>query len=506
MPDYMFLLESRLSPEQRAVMLRVQELSAALGFNAYLTGGTVRDLVTGASLRDLDFTVEGNPSKIAHELEKGGARIISEDEKLRHVEVLFAGDCEGSISAARDDHYVRPGTRPEIRWSTIMEDLRRRDFSLNAIAISLNPASRGLLLDPTNGLSDIERAEVRALTIHSFTNQPVRLLRVLRFAARMGFKIEQRTQEWFDLAIERNLQQTIAPEDAGGELRAVAREERPSVVLKAWEERDLLEAINPVLAKKHPAYDAIGRLMRVREDLFTAGFRPRLAAPMLLAILGRLKEREQANILQKAGFRSAEVESALGFEEESLEAQRELTGRKMDAPIDAFRFLEKLPLDQIAYLMAESNKSAALSKIRAFLNKWRPVRIALPAVATELEALGMPRGAKFDQIVDQVFAMQLTGRGKTPEEREKILRKLSGIKEPPKKKEKEKKASKGADKAHAAAAMGDAAHKKHAAAKIEATTHAAKGTAARPKPHAKHAAPASHSRGAAPGKKSHGRK
>ena len=506
MPDYMFLLESRLSPEQRAVMLRVQELSAALGFNAYLTGGTVRDLVTGASLRDLDFTVEGNPSKIAHELEKGGARIISEDEKLRHVEVLFAGDCEGSISAARDDHYVRPGTRPEIRWSTIMEDLRRRDFSLNAIAISLNPASRGLLLDPTNGLSDIERAEVRALTIHSFTNQPVRLLRVLRFAARMGFKIEQRTQEWFDLAIERNLQHTIAPEDAGGELRAVAREERPSVVLKAWEERDLLEAINPVLAKKHPAYDAIGRLMKVREDLFTAGFRPRLAAPMLLAVLGRLKEREQANILQKAGFRSAEVESALGFEEESLEAQRELTGRKMDAPIDAFRFLEKLPLDQIAYLMAESNKSAALSKIRAFLNKWRPVRIALPAVATELEALGMPRGAKFDQIVDQVFAMQLTGRGKTPEEREKILRKLSGIKEPPKKKEKDKKASKGADKAHAAAAMGDAAHKKHAAAKIEATTHAAKGTAARPKPHAKHAAPASHSRRAAPGKKSHGRK
>ena len=506
MPDYMFLLESRLSPEQRAVMLRVQELSAALGFNAYLTGGTVRDLVTGASLRDLDFTVEGNPSKIAHELEKGGARIISEDEKLRHVEVLFAGDCEGSISAARDDHYVRPGTRPEIRWSTIMEDLRRRDFSLNAIAISLNPASRGLLLDPTNGLSDIERAEVRALTIHSFTNQPVRLLRVLRFAARMGFKIEQRTQEWFDLAIERNLQHTIAPEDAGGELRAVAREERPSVVLKAWEERDLLEAINPVLAKKHPAYDAIGRLMKVREDLFTAGFRPRLAAPMLLAILGRLKEREQANILQKAGFRSAEVESAIGFEEESLEAQRELTGRKMDAPIDAFRFLEKLPLDQIAYLMAESNKSAALSKIRAFLNKWRPVRIALPAVATELEALGMPRGAKFDQIVDQVFAMQLTGRGKTPEEREKILRKLSGIKEPPKKKEKEKKASKGADKAHAAAAMGDAAHKKHAAAKIEATTHAAKGTAARPKPHAKHAAPASHSRRAAAGKKSHGRK
>src|SRR5881398_1025174 len=497
MPDYMFLLESRLSPEQRAAMMRVQELSAALGFNVYLTGGTVRDLITGASLRDLDFSVEGNPSRIARELEKGGAKVLVEDEKYRHVEVLFAGDCEGSISAARDDYYVRPGTRPEIRWSTIMEDLRRRDFSLNAIAISLNPASRGLLLDPTNGLSDIERAEVRALTIHSFTNQPVRLLRVLRYAARMGFKIEQRTQEWFDLAIERNLQETIAPEDAGDELRALAREERPAVVLKAWEEHDLLEAVNPVLAKKHPSYDAIARLLKVREDLFTAGFRPRLAAPMLLAILGRLKDRELANVLSKAGFRSAEVEAALGFEVEALEAQKVLLGRKLNAPVDAFRFLEKMPLDQIAYLMAESNKSAALSKIRAFLNKWRPIRIALPAVVTELEALGMVRGPKFDAIVEQVFAMQLTGRGKTKEEREKILRKLSGIKEQPKKKEKEKKPSKSAAKAHAhaAAAVTAAAHQKHAAAKADAH-HAAKAKvaparaasrAAAPKAHASHA-------------------
>src|SRR6201998_620756 len=241
MPDYMFLLESRLSPEQRAVMMRVQELSAAMGFNLYLTGGTVRDLITGASLRDLDFTVEGNPSKIARELEKGGAKILVEDEKLRHVEVLFAGDVEGSISAARDDHYVRPGTRPEIRWSTIMEDLRRRYFSLHARAISLNPASRGLLLDPTNGLSDIERGEVRALTIHSFTNQPVRLLRVLRFSSRMGFKLEGRTQEWFDLAIERELQNTITSEDGGGELRALAREERPHLTLEEGQGQDPLE-------------------------------------------------------------------------------------------------------------------------------------------------------------------------------------------------------------------------------------------------------------------------
>jgi tRNA nucleotidyltransferase (CCA-adding enzyme) len=501
MPDYMFLLESRLSPEQRAVMMRVQELSAAMGFNLYLTGGTVRDLITGASLRDLDFTVEGNPSKIARELEKGGAKILLEDEKLRHIEVLFGGDVEGSISAARDDHYVRPGTRPEIRWSTIMEDLRRRDFSLNAIAISLNPASRGLLLDPTNGLSDIERGEVRALTIHSFTNQPARLLRVLRFSARMGFKLEARTQEWFDLAIERELQKTISPEDGGGELRAVAREERPTVVLKAWEQHDLLEAINPNLAKRHPDYDAIARLMKVREDLFTAGFRPRMATPMQLAVLGRLKDREQAGVLSRAGYRSAESDAVLGFGQEADEAAKELSGRKMNAPIDAYRFLEKVPLDQVAYLLAESRNSAALSKIRAYLNKWRPIRIGLPTVGNELEALGMARGPKFDTIVEQVFAIQLTGRGKTPEEREKILRKLSGIKEAPKKKE--KKGAKGAEKSHAAAA-GKQSEASVAAAKaatraqhrehLGAGKHGAKG------------APPAHGKAAAGKKKSGGRK
>jgi tRNA nucleotidyltransferase/poly(A) polymerase len=466
MPDYMFLLESRLLPEQRAAMVRVQELSAALGFNVYLTGGTVRDLITGASLRDLDFTVEGNPSKIARELEKGGAKVLHEDEKLRHIEILFAGDCEGSISGARDDHYVRPGTRPEIRWSTIMEDLRRRDFSLNAIAISLNPASRGLLLDPTNGLSDIERGEVRALTIHSFTNQPVRLLRVLRFASRMGFKLEQRTQDWFALAMERDLHHSITPEDAGAELEGLAREENPTATLESWEEYDLMEVVHPLLAKKKPDYEAVKRLSKVRDDLMMAGLRPRLATPMLLAILGRLKDREQSSLLGKLGFRAAEIDALEGFAENAEAVGKELTGKKLNSAIDAYRFLEKVPLEKLAYLLAESRNSTALSKIRAYLNKWRPLRSGLSAVREELARIGMPEGPKFEAVVDQMFAVQLNGKGKTPEEREKILRKLSGIKEPPKAKEtkgKEKKAAKGIEKLRAAA-KSDTHHAAKAAA------------------------------------------
>src|SRR5258708_19267817 len=98
----------------------------------------------------------------------------------------------------------------------------------------------------------------------------------------MGFKLESRTQEWFNLAIERELQLTITPEDAGEEVRSLSREERPQLILKEWEEGHLLELVHPILAKKHPAYDAINRFIKVRDDLYTPLFRPRLATPIFL--------------------------------------------------------------------------------------------------------------------------------------------------------------------------------------------------------------------------------
>jgi tRNA nucleotidyltransferase/poly(A) polymerase len=442
MPDYMFQLESRLSPEQRAAMVRIQELAAESEANVYLVGGAVRDVISGMSIRDLDFTVEGNPSRIVRELEKGGAKITKEDESLRSAELVLSGEVDASISAAREDIYPRPGAKPDNRFSTIMEDLRRRDFSINAIAISLNPNSRGLLLDPTNGLADLERHEVRALSIHSFTNQPVRLLRALRYEARMSFKMEGRTRDWFNLAMERELQNTISSEDAGSEFRQVAREEKPAAVLKSWESHDLLEVVSPTLAKRHPDYDAINRIFRVREDMVSSGLRPRLFAPVTVAILGRLKDTERKSALARMSLPSLELRSVQDVEPESLKIVKLLSGPKTASPRDAYAFLEKAPLDLLAYLLAESNNGKAVGKIKTYFSKWKPLRQALPGVAAELEALGMERGPKFDKVVEDFFQLQLLGRARKPEDHAKILRKLAGIKEPPKKVEEKKKPEK----------------------------------------------------------------
>lgn len=440
MPDYMYLLESRLSPEQRAALERVQELARSQELNIYLTGGAVRDLISGQPIRDLDFTVEGNPVRMVRELEKGGARVLSESEKTRHYEMIFAGDADGAISAARDDVYERPGAKPEYRFAGIMEDLRRRDFSINAIAISLNAQSRGLLLDPTNGLADLERQEVRALSIHAFTNQPVRLLRILRYCARMTFNMESRTQEWFDLAMERGLQEHVDPADVGQELRAMAREENAAPALKLWEAKGLLAAIHPQLQRRKPDYDALSKLSKVRMNFLEAGIRPRMRAATTLYMLRRLKPREMTSVLRDMNYSQAEIDQIVDLPDEARSVVKVLKGRKTESPRDAYFYLASLPPEILVFIEAEIGDSRAVSKIRNYLQKWRPLRLALPVA--ELDALGIPRGPKFDEILEQLFEKQLRGKARTPEERTNLLRDLAGIKDEPLKKPEKKRKGK----------------------------------------------------------------
>jgi tRNA nucleotidyltransferase (CCA-adding enzyme) len=515
MPDYIFLLESRLSPEQRAVLERVQELARALELNIYLTGGAVRDLISGQPIRDMDFTVEGNPVKMVRELEKGGARVALENEKMRHYEIVFAGDVDGSLSAARDDVYERPGTKPDYRFAGIMEDLRRRDFSINAIAVSLNVQSRGLLLDPTNGLADLERQEVRALSNHAFTNQPIRLMRILRYAARMGFRLEPRTKEWFDLAVERGLNKNLQSAEIGEEFRALSREENPVATLKSWEAHDLLEAIHPQLQKRKPDYDSLNKLGKARINLNSAGIRTRLARPVLYYTLGRLKPREATGVLKEMGFKSAEIENYEALVPDAQKIVQMLKNKKLNAPRDAYAYVSSVSGEMLSFLEVEFPNPAVLGKLRNYMQKWRPMHMALPA--NELDALGVPRGPKFDKIMEQLFDMQLRGKGKLPEERVKIFRQLAGIKDEPKKKpEKEKKkrgdtpgapiAAAGQAAPHAATGSFNKGQKPGATPAVAAPAAAAKTTAKQPEVAAAKQKPAAGKASKPPaGKKASGR-
>jgi len=160
---------------------------------------------------------------------------------------------------------------------------------------------------------------------------------------------------------------------------------------------------------------------------------------MTYAILGRLKSRERSSALDRAGFRSAEAAEINSLEAESLKLVKTLAGRKTAVPGDAYALLEKTPLDLVAFTIADSSNGKALGKIKNYIHKWRPLRQALPSVEVELEHIGLARGPKFDKVMEQFFRAQLEGKARKVEEHPRLLRKLSGIKEPPKKKIKEEK-------------------------------------------------------------------
>src|SRR5713226_10536243 len=202
MADYIYTMEIRLTPDQQRGVTLVQDIARAAGMNIYLTGGAVRDIISGFPIRDLDFSVQGNPLKLQKDLERAGVRIAGSDDDLKALYLVLPGNVRAEISMARIERYEKAGKPPIVSPATIIEDLRRRDFTVNAMALSLNPGSRGLLLDPANGVADVEAKLIRVLHNYAFLEEPSRLMRATRLRARFHWTIDDPPQARDNTAIE----------------------------------------------------------------------------------------------------------------------------------------------------------------------------------------------------------------------------------------------------------------------------------------------------------------
>src|SRR5262249_1569160 len=141
--------------------------------------------------------------------------------------------------------YEKVGKPPVISPSTILEDLRRRDFTMNAMALSLNPGSRGLLMDPFNGIADVEAKLIRTINNYSFAEDPSRLIRATRFNARFHWPLEERTQARYESAKENDYMEHISGPARGYEIEQLAYEDDPLYIIKALEKEDWLKALHP---------------------------------------------------------------------------------------------------------------------------------------------------------------------------------------------------------------------------------------------------------------------
>ena len=423
MPDYLFLIESRLSPDQWQVVQRMQQAARSLGMNLYLVGGAVRDLIGGFPIEDLDFVAEGKALKLLRALSQGQARALWQNDSLQEAEIEFPTGVLASLCMARSETYAKPAAAPAIAPATILDDLRRRDFSINAIGISLNPHSLGLLLDPTNGVADIAKKEIRTLRSSSFLEDPIRMFRAVRLRTRLGFSLDPKTATQLQNALEEEVWEKISGENLAWELRQIAREREPAEVLQALEKEGLLAALSPHLRKKGLDLPVFARASKSRQALDEAGFHVR-SFPLLLHLLTRrLSSPERTQLAKRLNLKRPEIEAWRRLEEDTKRLAQELVGKAMDAPVKLYQRLAAIPPEQIQLLLVESSDRKVHSRVKTYLQRYLPLRSSLPV--EELRELGVASETpRHQKILETYFHALLEGKLRTRSEQVKFLKKI----------------------------------------------------------------------------------
>lgn len=237
-------IEKKISiPEDiRGLLEEIRQEAKGLGYKVYLVGGVVRDLLMRKRIWDLDLVVEGDAIALACKLgekwqvnchtfqEFGTAHMKYKDYKLE-------------FATTRRETYPHPGSYPVVEWATLKEDLLRRDFTINAMALSLNPEDFGTLIDYFGGLRDLKDGIIRVLHPMSFVEDPVRILRALRFAGRFGFKLSKGTEKLLKKAVSLGLLKKAPRGRILNELRLALREERLLEILRLYKRYGVLEQI-----------------------------------------------------------------------------------------------------------------------------------------------------------------------------------------------------------------------------------------------------------------------
>ena len=414
MSDYMFMLESHLSADQNRVLEQVQAAAGAAGVNLFLTGGGMRDMLGGFRIRDLDFSVEGHALKVAKALEEQGARTLAVDEDRRTVELAFPSGVTAQVAMSRKERYAKTGGKPQVTPATIQEDLRGRDFTVDAMALSLNRASRGLLLDPTNGLADLGRREMRSTHPYVFYDDPARLLRLARLRVRLSFTVEERTRMQFDNARAAHVENLIPPRTLLEELQRIAAEPSPAEVLQALDRDGLLALFSPALAGSKLNLHALTRLEKAAKLVESANVvvAPQLGA-FLLALTAKLTPKERSALFKAVELPKPEIDQMRNLEPRARKLEQALQSAHVKKPSHVYQILSDAQTGDVVFLLGNSAQRVVQERIRNYLQKYLPAMLEVaPAAWEALE--GQPGTPKYNRNRQAFLASHLDVRARKP--------------------------------------------------------------------------------------------
>jgi tRNA nucleotidyltransferase/poly(A) polymerase len=427
MADYAYLLENRLSAGQRGALEKVRDIALDHGMTVFLTGGAVRDLSTGFPVRDLDFSVQGNALKLKKSFDKAEFEIWGEYEPTRTLFLWFKG-VRVEVSSARREDFPKPG-KPVYHWATILEDLRRRDFTANAMAVSLNEGSYGLLLDPLNGIADLEARTLRLVSPYGFIEDPSRLLRVVRLQARTGWELDERTKTRYENAKEEGSIGAISSYLKGYELEEIAHEEDALKALKALESEGWMKQIFPAWTSAKADTRGFETLHETLVGLLMQGIQPDLAAAQMELLTAKLAPKEISalkRLFPQPGF----VKHWEKLDHATKEFQKELLDKKNAAPSATWKLLTSHAPEPVLWLAYTTKSAPVQAKFKNFLTVWPEARQKIPTLLMQ-EMRITPELPGYDALVEEIFFALMDNKLQTEEEMRAFLEPHSPPAPPP---------------------------------------------------------------------------
>jgi tRNA nucleotidyltransferase/poly(A) polymerase len=410
MADYMFMLENHLNGDQSRALAEVQAAASTNHASLFLTGGAMRDMVGGFPIRDLDFVVEGPAIPVARDAAaRSKAEILSVDELRKSAELRFPSGVTVQIAMARRERRARPTSAPEVTPATIHEDLRGRDFTINSVALSLSRASRGLLIDPNNGLGDLAQREIRAVSSLAFHDDPVRILRLIRLKVRLGFTVSERTQTHYQNAREAQLEQFISPAARRAELHAIAFEPSPAELVRALDQEKLLTLFAPELSAKLNLPGLLKLQKAWQVVPFGVDINADVVALFLYFLTEKLTPGERAHLASATGMTRAESARWQQLAVRARKLESAIKSKKLVRPSLVHRAVQGFPGEEILFAYLQSKERVAQDRLRNYLQKYLPSSLEVTDAMIQAEGLA-PGSPRFLRRKQERIAAKLDAR------------------------------------------------------------------------------------------------
>jgi len=398
-----------------AILKKMGELAVATGMEAWLVGGLVRDLLLGVGAGDLDVVVEGDGLEFARKASRElGANLI-EYERFLTATLQFPDLIRVDIATARTETYEHPGSLPRVVRATVMDDMRRRDISINAMALSITGGKFGELFDPFGGAGDLAGKTVRVLHDRSFLDDPTRILRAARFEARFGFTMDPHTLELLRGAVAGGALESISADRLREELFLAFVEHDPGAVFARLGELG-------VLADIVPGADPGGDLPRLLHDaLLVSGLVEKgkewdPAVLGLLLLVRGIPPEKSARLADRLKL-NADGRRALSMAGELPEIAH-IAGSSAMSGLHGHLGHAPLEVKLAVLVMMEDENSR-----RMLIEYLRQGRVARPEISgDDLLAMGYARGPVLKRILDALLVEKLDGRVHTRGEEEEFVR------------------------------------------------------------------------------------